>query len=119
VLIDHVGKITVRNEIYCINLLRHEIKFNPVLDLHVIVVDTDIVPVSVVFINIDVVAHPADDFKIHFLEVVTVDQRVIDFLGKCRKRTEAKKKDNKCLFHVDSFHPKITSTQRNYFLKQT
>jgi hypothetical protein len=57
--------------------------------------------VSAVFVNIDVVTHFTNDFKIHFFGIFTIYQGVVDFLGKRRKNSKAKQKGNKCLFHVE------------------
>jgi hypothetical protein len=92
-LVDHIGKIAIRNKVYGIHSIRHELKFNPVLDLHFVVVNTDIVSVSVVFINVDVVSHFTNDLKIHFFEIIPVYQRIVYLL--CNNRSGQKKDKSK------------------------
>jgi hypothetical protein len=73
VLVNHVGKIIVRNEINIEDPVRQEFKPDPAFELHLNVIDRDVVPIFEILVDIDVAAHFADDFKIHFPVIVFVN----------------------------------------------
>ena len=81
-LVNHVGKIIVGNEINIDNPVRQEFKSDPVLEFHLKVIDGNIMSIFEILVDIDVVAHFADDFKIHFPVVIFVNFGIIDLLCK-------------------------------------
>ena len=76
------------------------LKWYPVFQLHFIVVDRNVMSGFMIFINSDVAAEFANDFKVHFPVIVLVYQGVVNFLGIGYRNQNKREYKRNTLFHV-------------------